>query len=133
MSRGQVAVEYVFMVSFLLLFVGAFSGYAVLVYSDSLKNSSLNNSVIALQDASKKVYSLGRGNTVIVEINLPDDVVSSGINGKDFYFARQVFGGLSYNYGTADSNLTGILPSSPGTYRIAVRSADLNVSFSTLD
>ncbi len=129
MARGQVAVEYLILGAFLLLFVGTFAGYALTLYYDSVKITALNNSVVSLANAADKVYSLGEGNVVLVEINLPDDVVSSGIIGKDFYFARQLGGRVSYSYGNTIPQLEGSLPSTSGIYKIAVKALDSNVSF----
>lgn len=132
MSKGQVAAEYLILGSFLLLFVGAFAGYSLALYSDSVKNNAVNNAVVSLQDASGKVYSLGKGNVVIVEINLPDDVVGSGVAGTDFYFSRNFAGHESFAYGTAITGLAGSLPSAPGIYKIAVKALDVNVSFAVV-
>ncbi len=132
MVKGQVAVEYLLLGGFLLLFVGTFVGYSLNLYYDSVKASALNDSMVSLRDAANKVYSLGKDNVIVVQVNLPDDVVGSGIVENNFYFIRNFTGNPSYSYATVTPQLVGSLPSSMGIYKIAVKALDYNVSFAVV-
>jgi len=131
-ARGQVAVEYLMLAGFLLLFVGAFVGFSLTLYYDSVKASALNDSMVSLRDAADKVYSLGKDNVIVVQINLPDDVIGSGVVENNFYFIRNFNGNPSYSYAAVNPQLLGSLPSSQGIYKIAVKALDSNVSFSVV-
>lgn len=73
-SRGQSAVEYLIITSFLLVITGIIFAYSLFIYTDSVSSSTANNAVNSIVNTVDQVYALGPGSTLFVEINIPQNI-----------------------------------------------------------
>lgn len=121
--RGQVSLEYLLIIGFLLFFVAVLTAY----YKDFTLDTGSSVVVTASLDNFKRVadsvYALGPPATQNVSVIIPSTVNSSrtGFNSSvlqiSYYDSK---GKLVDNLRFFDYNLSGSFPSSPGTYEIAL-------------
>lgn len=130
-EKAQVAVEYMVIVTFLLFMVGIAAAYAMFTYYENVKINDMRNVIYSLQKASNQVYSLGPGNSIFVEINLPSgtDAASIAVN-KEIFYRMELYGGLSDFVLETKGNITEFaLPIAAGPHTIEVKAVDANIVF----
>ena len=123
--RGQVGVEYLMILSFLLLLTSIFAKY----YSDVsvsegvevVVRASLNN----FEKAADNVFVMGVPAVQMVKVSLPEKVVASrtGLNVSVVqisYYDSQ--GGLVDDFRSFEYNVSGSFPNSTGSYELVLYS-----------
>lgn len=115
--KGQAATEYVIIISVILAAVIPIFYYA---FSESNRTTRINQASDAVNTLARKaesVYALGTGSRDYVWIAVPTGVNSTLIaNGT----IRISFSNLGDAIAITNVNVTGTIPTEPGTYRIAV-------------
>ncbi len=75
-SKGQVATEYLILTGTLLLIIAVSATYALTIYNSTISNFHMNDSINEIKEATNYVAALGPGNSLVVEIELPDGVIA---------------------------------------------------------
>ena len=120
-KRGQAAIEYVILVGTLMIFLIPIVYYSLNESSYRLKLNQVDNAVKRLAKVADVVYAFGPGAQDVVVITLPHGVESSSVANYSINLKVSALGGLSdYGY-TTISNVSGSIPTAPGTYRILVQ------------
>jgi hypothetical protein len=119
-SRGQAAVEYLMVVSLLLLMVGYLS-YNVLYSAQSpLEMNSGNDAVDAVAKAADTVYSLGPCSRTYVNIVIPDSVSGSSVGNRLIGLKIKTPAGVSEAITPTLGDPRGYLPKRGGGYKVTV-------------
>ncbi len=127
-AAGQIAIEFLLLAVFLLAIITIVGGFSLLFFSDSVSNSQVRDALRVLQTGVNHVYGMGPGNTVVVSVSLPQNVLDSnvgGLSGKELAFTVAGFGGNQSYWAMTDANVIGTIPSSLGTFSVRVTS-DVN-------
>ncbi|MDO8625225.1 MAG: hypothetical protein Q7R47_04015 [Candidatus Diapherotrites archaeon] len=117
----------------MLLFVAVVGGSSFLTFSESVASQTVSDSLRTLQNGVNHVYSLGPGNSLVVDVSLPSSVVDSnvgGLTGTELGFdVSSAFGSKGFFVYT-DANVAGALPKHAGNFRIKLVSlgSDVNVA-----
>lgn len=130
-ARGQLAIEYLLVTGFQLALITILAGYGFLLYFETVKNAQTISAVNSLVDGVNRTYSLGPGNAMVVEINLPDGTTASSVGIAYPSVFDFTISGISVQ-GITDAPLSGTLPSSPGLYLIRIENRDTNVFLSVV-
>lgn len=73
-SKGQSAVEYLIITSFLLVITGIIFAYSLFIYTDSVSSSTANNAVNSIVNTVDQVYALGPGSSLFVNVDIPQNI-----------------------------------------------------------
>lgn len=128
-KSGQAALEYVIIAATLMLATAVMLGYILPAYSNATQIEQAGAALNILTAAADKVYALGPGSALVVEITLPSGVNSITATGTAV--SMDIEGSTSlavfdFNVCCIDSGL----PSSEGYHKIQVEAIDENVKFS---
>lgn len=127
-TKGQISVEYLTVTAFLLAVVGILFGYSLITLSDNSKLASADAAVKTLANAANSVGSLGSGNAVYVNIDVPNDVQSGSASGYEIKYVVGTMGGGSEASQRVNNSITpASLPLTAGLYVIKVEMADGNI------
>jgi len=131
-NKGQASVEYLILVGVCLLIITLVSSYSFLMYSTTTTNNEIQTSIKVLENAINEVYSLGEGNSVVVQISFPSDITNITIGNNYLIIQATAFGSTSSSLVEFDSNISGSLPSTEGTYDIEVKNINGVVSLNVV-
>ncbi len=122
-SSGQAAIEYMMIISItmiilvpLLFLVNSYMSYG----KDELKISALEDSVQSLAEASDMVYFQGYPARMSVSFYVPESVTSAEAEDNLISVRIRTSSGTTDVIAITQANLTGTLPTSPGTYKIKI-------------
>ncbi|MFH1234441.1 MAG: hypothetical protein V1493_02410 [Candidatus Diapherotrites archaeon] len=125
--RGQAALEYLIIAATLMLATAVMLGYVLPAYSNATQIEQAGTALNILTAAADKVYALGPGSALVVEITLPSGVNS--ITASENFIAMDVEGSTSL--AVFDFNITpGTIPPTQGYHKIQAEAIDENVKFS---
>jgi len=131
--KGQISIEYLSLTSILLLIVGLMFVFAVISLNENTRFNSAYYSVKELVNAADEV-STRNGSVIVVEVELPSDVVSFYTLGN--YVTIEMPSMLS-TFEVFDSSRTSLQPTNfstqEGTHFIAVQSTDVNIVFTEIN
>lgn len=125
---AQASVESLLLTGILLLFIGIVSGVAFVIFLDSSASAQARDSLQILQTAVNHVYSLGPGNSMVVNVSLPTNLSGSdvgGQSGKELVLVLPSFSGDQNYWVETDVLVVGSLPTHGGLFPIRV-TADAN-------
>ncbi len=129
--KGQVGVEYLTIVALMLVALAAMFMFSFSMYTDTVKIGELKNSLNALDSGITQAISLGSGTTLFADILLPSDIVSVTITGREISYTVATSGGNTDVYvTTAAENVSGSMPTTPGTHTIKIVSVGRAVELS---
>ncbi len=129
--RGQSSMEYMLIISFLLIAVGLLFVLSLIMFDDSSRFSAAQIAVSKLKNASDEVDGLGEGNTKIVEIILPKGITSGRGLENVIEFNITISGTTTSAKEFPNAEVTYVsLPISEGIHFIKVESIDGNVLLS---
>ncbi|MBT4870473.1 MAG: class III signal peptide-containing protein [Candidatus Diapherotrites archaeon] len=128
-KRGQVAIEYMVLIGVLLTLVAFLSGYAFMVYNETISSSQFKSSTKSLADTINNVYYLGNGNSIAVDFVIPSNVTSIEFNNTQIVTHINSFGVDSKSTVFVDTNVFGNIPIVIGTHKVLVKNinGDVNV------
>ncbi len=119
-TKGQVSLEYLTMTGALLVIVAFLAGYALISYQETLEINTLQKSASDLRETINQVHSLGEGNTLILNINLPNDVNEIQFQNNAFIIVTLNGSNLIRDIIETDANLAGNISSKEGLHTIRV-------------
>ena len=132
-KKSQTSVEYLLVIGFVTILTIPL----ILIYHSQIQNTDLQvNSQQILQVArqvsgtAEEVFFLGEPSQTEIKVNIPSNIDSVTISGTDINFKLKTTEGLSDINHISSVNLTGTLPTSPGTYTIKIKAQDDKVSLS---
>jgi uncharacterized protein (UPF0333 family) len=122
--HGQAALEYVISAATLMLATAVMLSYILPAYSNATQIEQAGTALNILTAAADKVYALGPGSALVVEITLPEGVNS--ITASENFIALDLEGSTSL--AIFDFNITpSTIPSTQGYHKIQVKAVDENV------
>ena len=129
-EKGQVAIEYLVMVVFLLMVVSLAAAYALFTYYETIRVNQGRNVVFKLGKAADQTYALGPDNSIFVEVLLPAGIqVGSTAQGKEITYKIQMYGGVSdFVYGTKGNITPTNLPINEGVHIFQIKVVDENIT-----
>src|SRR3989344_3217297 len=130
-KRGQAGIEYIMLVSVLLLFLIPIVHYSLTESTTRVKMYQLETSVERIAKAADAVYALGPGAQEVAVVTLPEGIERTIVGNYSVYFVASLFGASSEIGYVTRANVTGSLPMLPGTYRIVMKhmpSGEVNIS-----
>jgi len=122
--KAQAAMEYMVMLGFALAIIlplwlyvnsslGATKGELDMTYARVAVNK--------VKDAADSVYIQGPPASIYLEIDMPDNIESTSVSGREVQINLQTAGGISQIYAVTLANLTGGLPTRSGRVRVLVK------------
>jgi uncharacterized protein (UPF0333 family) len=120
-KQAQASIEYLMLVGVSLLIIALLAGYSFMVYSQTASNHEIQSTAKELRNAINSVYSLGEGNSVVVQITLPQNISNVTIGNNYLIFETVDLGQKSSSLEEFDANLSGSIPSVWGVYQIQVK------------
>jgi uncharacterized protein (UPF0333 family) len=120
MKNAQVGIEYIILVSVLLLFLIPVITYALNESALNIRISQLENSLRRVAKGVNTVYALGPGAQEIVTVTLPKGIESSLVQNKSILVTAGILGGISEIHYATVAEVAGSFPIGAGTYRIRV-------------
>lgn len=127
--RAQASVEYVTMVGVMLVIIAFISGYAFILYNDSLSNSQAIEATAKLRNAVESVAALGNGNQIPVEIYIPNSVSDFRVENNALQITTTSFGASATDTVLFDFNVNeALLPVSNGSHTIIVKNINGDVN-----
>ena len=130
MARGQVGLEYLVLVSFLLVIIGFVFSYALTSYQMNSDVANMKAAVDSLASSANQVYALGPGNVMYAQVVLSENIQSYSLSGKTVSYTSLVMGSSTEFFSGAKPSLEGSLPISSGRHIIKVESLENSVKFS---
>jgi hypothetical protein len=125
------AIEYLLVTGFQLALITILAGYGFMLYFDTVKNTQMTNSIDSLVEGANRAYSLGPGNVLVVQITLPDGTTASSVGSPTPRYFDFDISGMDLQ-GIVNPNLSGTLPTGPGTYNIRMENRDSNIILSVV-
>ena len=132
--KGQASVEYLMIISISLLLVFPFIYYGY-QYKDDISYTKqavvVDKTLNTLKQYSDFVFNQGMGAMTTVFIKIPDNIVSVDLGSN--YIAMRLNSKYGYNdfVKVFDYNLTGNLPTQPGSYEVKIYATSDGVRYET--
>lgn len=125
--RGQVSLEYLMIVGFFLVIIGAIFIYSYSTSSDAITLDKMDNALSAIKKGINQVYALGPGNQVKVDIDLPSGIVDQQLIGRSVAYVLQRPGGTTDLVVYTDAAVVGELPIIEGRHTIVIKMLESGV------
>src|SRR3989344_5049678 len=127
-NSGQVSLEYLTIVAFMLFAVAILSIYSFSYLGQAIAIQKTQNATERISIAANSVAALGSGNTSLIQVELPSGVQTAGIIGKQITIKIQTGAGINSVASYTEAYLT---PSSfsvePGFHTLSIEMVDSNV------
>ena len=120
MKRGNLNIEYLIMMSILLVIIPLLF-LALKNTTFSIKLNQANDAVGMLGITANAVHNLGPGNKESVWVNIPSDVKDTSVGGKDLVINLNVGDDVQDITKTVEPDLIGRIPSESGLRLIPVK------------
>lgn len=125
-KRSQYAMEYLFVISFSILLILPTIALLLNSYSDvnyTITTHQVHSITEKLSDSAISVYYLGEGSMTKLFVSIPKGIQFSSIENNEILFRVRAKGEtFSDIYSISKINVTGVLPTEPGNYKIIVES-----------
>jgi len=131
-KRGQVATEYMLLIGVLLLIVAVLAAYSFFMYNETIATNHINNSMKDLKQGINNVYYLGNGNSMVVDIILPNGISDISLNGSAIVITKETFNVNSVDTIVTDATLIGSVPATIGSHKILIENINGVVSLSEI-
>ncbi|MBI5224670.1 hypothetical protein HY989_02275 [Candidatus Micrarchaeota archaeon] len=122
--KGQAAMEYMVMLGFALAIVLPLWLYVNTTIGESKQNLDVTYAKVAvnkIRDAADSVYVQGPPAQVPLVLDMPDNIASTSINGREIQIKLYSQDGQTDIYAVAQSSLQGTLPTRSGRISILVK------------
>lgn len=120
-KEGQVSVELVIILGFMIVAVMPFISYGLSKINSEIKLQMAQTAADTVVNAADAIYSLGPGTKKYVYVNMPKGVTSTLIDGNHVVINMHVFGNPSNMTAFSKAQLRGSIPSSQGRYKLALQ------------
>lgn len=124
LKKGQITVEYIVLVAFVLASAAILFGYVSTLTSESIDLQKVNDAVKTIGNAVNRVNSAGAGTKITVRIELPEGITGQIAQGNAFGYNISSVGGTSDIIFNADTNVIGELPLTAGINFVTVEALD---------
>jgi hypothetical protein len=124
-TRGQAAMEYMVMLGFAIAIILPLWLYVNSSLSDTKGELDVTYARVAvnkIKDAADSVYVQGPPASIYLDLDMPDNIESTSVSGREVQISLNTQGGLAEIYAVSISNLQGSLPTRPGRIRVLVKS-----------
>src|SRR5438445_7250626 len=122
--KGQMALEFMIVISVGLLLLVPIAFYGFSSYNDNVKVSLATNAVSAITNNVDKIYSFGPGSETTVTLTMPDGINlnKTNIAGKVATIGVQLSnGGTTEITSRSKTLMIGYLPNSSGIFKVKLR------------
>lgn len=119
-KRGQLSVEYMAVIGALIVIAIPLFYYTTVKTNQEIKLSQADTTINSLANTADAIYALGPGSKKHVWITIPKGVTSSSLNNREILLQLSIFGSTSELHASTKADLTGEIPTDPGTYKINV-------------
>jgi len=122
-GKGQVGIEYLILVGFLVAAVIPIIYYATqqsYVTKDQIVSSQMEKIAQEIENACNLVYSYGNNSKLTLKLYFPDGIKSIKISGKQVEFVYYTSGGEAFVYSYPLVNLSGNISTLPGLHEIEI-------------
>lgn len=127
-TAGQVSIEYLVMVAFLLVVVAVLSVYSFSYLGQTVSIQKAQNATDKIANAANSVAALGSGSTAIIQVEFPSGVQSASITGRQITLTIQTGAGLNSVSSYTDANISQTsLSTQAGFHNLSIASSDSNV------
>ena len=127
-NQGQVSLEYLIIVAFMLIAVAILSIYSFTYLGDAISIRKAQNAVDKITNAADSVAALGSGNTSIIQVELPPGVQSAAIIGQQVTFTTLTGSGINAVSSYSGTSLTeSSLSTEAGFHTLSIAALDSNV------
>lgn len=134
-EKAQAALEYLLIMGIaMLILVPLFSIVSSYTYQSKVRMriNALRDSLQNLAESSDMVYSQGYPAKITTRFYVPEGIVFTNVTQHYFHARLQTAAGLTDLTSRTNANLTGSLPSSPGSYQVQIKMGEeglVNVSY----
>jgi len=126
-SKAQAATEYMVIAAIVLAMSSIIFFYSWYLSHSSLSTGRAAEAADTIAAAIDYVYSLGYGTQTAVDIELPENVISSKVGDREVVFTISSAGRSNDIVAITKANATGILPTSSGKHQILVNYSESGV------
>lgn len=119
-AKTQIGVEYLSLTAFLLVATGIIFAVSLSTFYETDSSTKAINAVEELASAANEVSALGQGSVLVVRTDLPADIESMTVAGKEVRIAVSTFFGVREYYGVSKTDFSSISlnsnPPNPGPH-----------------
>lgn len=123
-KRGQVSIEYLILIGFILIALIPIFYYALSESSNTTRLNEADDAVNSLAKSADSVYALGPGTKNYVWVSLPGGIESMSFDNKRVLIKLNIFGGLSDIYAESKAELIGSISITQGGHRVRVEALE---------
>ena len=99
--------------------------------SEEISSTQINYVAKKIVDAAESVYYLGEPSQTTIKINIPSNINAVNLSsGYEVVYKIRTKSGLSDIVQNSDVNITGSLPTNPGTYTVTIKAVADHVEVS---
>jgi len=126
MLKAQAGIEYLFLVSVMLVLLTPIFIYSTQLATVTIRTTQAKDAVATLAEAAETVYRMG-GGRIAVFITIPDGIVNYTIANRTIRLTTVVGSGYGHVFELFPANITGEIPTIPGRYKIFVEMLPTNL------
>ena len=116
--KSQTGVEYLIIVSILLIILTVIFVYVKTQYTDSTRIEQASDAVRSLVSAADRIYSIGPGAKTFVYVTLPDGIISTNISKKEIVIKMRTSAGELDILDSTLGEINGSIPKDSGIHKI---------------
>ncbi len=117
--KAQAALEYMFLIGVLLVFLAGVFAYSSQTTFISLRTTQSTEAVKLVSAAADRVYKTGGGNATVM-VDIPSGVVNQAVANKSIRLALRIGDDIGETFAVTAGNVTGSLPTAQGRHKIVV-------------
>ena len=123
--KSQISIEYILILGFLILVTLPLIYYGISTANKETYDTNTAKMLKEIAIKADKVYALGPGNIEIYRVTVPSNTIDFKIqDNHDIVLTVKLKNSNLDYFSTTTANLTGILPTTPGTYSLRMESYD---------
>ena len=126
--KGQTALEYLIVASFVIAAIIPVFFYSLVYSSDSIRLSQAQDAVNSISKVADFVYSFGEGSSYTVLVTLPENIENSTVSKNVLSLKLKTSSGLSDVIAITKASLNGTLPKTSGVYKILLNMTGASVT-----
>ncbi len=121
-GKGQAGIEYVMLTALLMVFLIPTINYALQTAVFTVRMNQLENIVRRVAKSVDAVGAIGPGAVEVLQVTIPTGILNTYLNGTEIILNATMFGSTdAIALGATHINVSGSLPTIPGTYHVYVQ------------
>ena len=124
--KGQAAFEYAMIVGLILVILIPIFYISLNDTNNKIKDTQSSDVVNQIASAANTVYSLGPGATKYISVTIPKGVTGSEVKSNSIALYISLYNGNSSVTAVSKGNISGTIPTYPGTYTIILTNTGSN-------